>query len=258
MAESLPEIKKESLPVGGSVASGGQLSPFEMMTEALKSGVDLDRMEKLMELQERHEEREAKKAYYAAVAAFKKDAPRIIKDMRVDFSTSKGRTAYNHASGGNVLQTLAESLSKHELSLSFKQTQVNGLITVRCTMSHARGHSDFTELSSAPDSSGGKNSIQAMSSANSYLQRYTALAISGIGTHEPDDDGRNADFVPMSNKQISEVTDMINEYVTNPSDFFGYLSSQLGKEIKQVEDIPSSAYAGVIKDLKGIAERGNG
>ena len=42
------------------------------------------------------------------------------------------------------------------------------------------------------DTSGGKNNIQAMGSAVSYLERYTLLAITGLSTKEMDDDGRGA------------------------------------------------------------------
>ena len=48
-------------------------------------------------------------------------------------------------------------------------------------------------MQSLPDTSGSKNSIQAISSAVTYLQRYTLLAATGLSTSELgnlDNDGR--------------------------------------------------------------------
>ena len=58
----------------------------------------------------------------------------------------------------------------------FRTAQQDGLVRVTCVMSHRDGYSEETSLQSGVDASGNKNSIQAIGSAITYLQRYTLKA----------------------------------------------------------------------------------
>ena len=150
--------------------------------------LDLDRLEKLLTLKERWEKTEGVKAYTAAMVEFKKHAPDIIKNKAVAY----GNTAYKHATHDEVTDKLSEALAQFGFSHAWSMTQKDNAITVRCTLTHVGGHSEYAELISMHDGSGGKNSIQAIASANSYLQRYTLLAVAGASTKDmPNDDGRD-------------------------------------------------------------------
>jgi len=164
--------------------------------EAVAKGADLDKLEKLLELQIRWEQNEAKKEYVKAMAAFKLDPPEIEKDRHVKFSTSKGVTEYRHASLANVTDKINAGLSEHGLSAAWVTKQDNGNITVACKITHILGHSEETVLTASPDLSGSKNPIQAIGSAISYLQRYTLLSLTGLATHDMDDDGNGAGSEP--------------------------------------------------------------
>lgn len=165
-------------------------SPLAMAAEFIKkdSNVDIDKLSKLLDIQERWEKNEAKKAYVEAMAAFKANPPRIKKDKHVKY----GNTKYDHASLENVTATINQALSKHGLTAAWKTEQTNGSVTVTCTITHIFGHSEQTSLTSAPDTSGSKNPIQAIGSTVSYLQRYTLLSLVGLATEGQDDDGRAA------------------------------------------------------------------
>jgi hypothetical protein len=71
-------------------------SPLAMASEFIKkdSNVDIDKLAKLLDIQERWEANEAKKAYVEAMAAFKASPPTIYKDRHVKY----GNTEYDHAS----------------------------------------------------------------------------------------------------------------------------------------------------------------
>ena len=167
------------------------ITPMSMLQMAVSQNADLDKLEKLMALQERWEANDARKAYISALADFKSDPLIINKDKHVEFQTSKGVTAYNHATLGNICNIIGAALAKHGLSYRWA-TEQNGKIKVTCTLMHSLGHSESVSLESSADESGGKNSIQAIGSAVSYLQRYTLLAITGTATQEQDDDGKGA------------------------------------------------------------------
>jgi hypothetical protein len=79
-------------------------TPGDLLRYAMESGADLDRLEKLMQMQLAWEANEARKAYVAAMVEFKKKPPEIFKDKHVSFDTQKGMTEYDHATLGNVVE----------------------------------------------------------------------------------------------------------------------------------------------------------
>lgn len=68
-------------------------------------------------------------------------------------------------------------------------------------------------MGAAPDTGGAKNAIQARASAQTYLQRYTLKAITGLSEQDDDDDGRGSGrpdevqaMVDEFKKQIAEAS----------------------------------------------------
>lgn len=161
-------------------------SPIMKLAEMQADGkIDAAGLKQMMELQFMYEENEAKKAYTVAMAAFKADPPKIMKDKTVSY----GQTSYKHASLANVTSTINKALSVHGLSAAWFTEQVESLVKITCTVTHVLGHSENTSLSAPPDDSGSKNVIQQIASTVSYLERYTILAITGLATDDMDDDG---------------------------------------------------------------------
>jgi hypothetical protein len=178
---------------------------------AIEQKSDLATIEKFMDLRERWEKNQAVKAYNEAMTKFKANPPEIDKNKHVKFQTLKGVTEYNHADLFNVTDKISSELSKYGLSASWTTNQIDKQISVTCKISHVQGHFESTTLSSSPDDSGGKNSIQAIGSAVTYLQRYTLLALTGLATREQDNDGKTAEDIKyISDKQKSTLVDMFN------------------------------------------------
>ncbi len=182
--------KKEQAVIVAEQVHDIQQTPSALLALAVQKDLDIEKLTKLMDLHERWEKNEAKKQYVAAITAFKQNPPKIVKDMHVEFTTSRGKTSYNHASLGNVVASITEGLSQHQLTVNWSTQQTNGDISVTCSITHVGGHSENTNMTAPPDDSGGKNRIQAIGSTISYLQRYTLLAIVGLATNEFEDDGR--------------------------------------------------------------------
>jgi hypothetical protein len=155
--------------------------------------VDLDRMERLLVMQERLAAKRAESDFIAAMAQFKQKAPKIQKDKRVHFTSQKGTTDYRHATLGAVCQAAIAGLADVGISHRWDLEQLQGgRITVTCILTHIGGHSTRTALTGSPDDTGNKNSIQQVSSTITYLERYTLLAATGLATDDQDDDGRAA------------------------------------------------------------------
>jgi len=164
-----------------------------LIRTAVEKGYDPAFISQLMDLQERNDKRIAEQAYVKAMANFKKNPPKIDKDRHVQYDTQKGRVDYRHASLANVTEKISSALGENGLSASWKTEQENGVIKVTCSITHELGHGESTSLSGAADLTGSKNAIQAVGSTISYLQRYTLLALTGLATHDMDDDGIESD-----------------------------------------------------------------
>lgn len=177
-----------------SDASRTEITPAQMLQIAVQQGADLDRLQKLMDLQERWEANQARKAFVAAMAAFKSQPPEIVKDKHVAYTNSRNQiTEYDHATLGGVCAAIVKGLSEHGISHRWDVKQSENRIHVTCILTHAQGHSESVSLNSAADDSGGKNGIQAIGSAITYLQRYTLLAATGLAAIDDDDDGKGTE-----------------------------------------------------------------
>ena len=163
-----------------------EISPMQMIQAAVEQNVDIDKLQRLMDFKERWEATEARKAYVVAMTAFKKTPPEIVKDTKVEF----GQTEYYHATLEQVCAVIAPALADHGFSYVWKTSQEQGgQITVECIITHEGGHSTSVSLSGMPDTSGGKNAIQAVASTVTYLERYTLMAATGSAAKDQDNDG---------------------------------------------------------------------
>lgn len=211
-----------------------RMGPSALIELAISKGADLDKLEKLLTLQERYEATEARKAYNKAIAEFKANPPEIDKDKKVAY----GNTKYNHASLYNVTEKINCELSKYGLSASWT-TKQNGTISVTCKITHVRGHSEETTLSAPSDTSGSKNAIQAIGSTITYLQRYSLLSLTGLATYDQDDDGQAATPAVeyITDKERSELLDMCADCGADMPRFLKYL------KVEGLDKLPKSELA---------------
>lgn len=177
--------------MSGELARVEQPTPMAMLQIAVQQGADVDKLKAMMEMTFEWERNEARKAYAAAMVAFKADPPRIFKNATVDFTSAKGRTNYKHATLDNVNDLIAAGLQKVGISARWRTEQPEGgQVRVTCILTHVLGHSEETTLHAARDESGNKNSIQAVVSTVTYLERQTLLSATGMAVSNSDDDGR--------------------------------------------------------------------
>lgn len=181
----------DQLPAVAAQTDAGALMQI-IQRAATDQTFDVAKLEKLLEVRERWEAAEARKAFVTALNAFKAAPPTVTKNKQVRFKTDRGTTEYRHATLDNVCEAIGEALSKHGLSHRWEVTQDKDVIRVACVLTHVLGHSERVSLEAMPDKSGSKNGIQAVGSTVTYLQRYTLLSVTGMATTDQDDDGRGA------------------------------------------------------------------
>lgn len=157
--------------------------PRPLLELAIEKGAGVDQLEKLMDLQERWERKEAAKSFKAAMVDFQNNKPVVIKTERAHNS--------KYAPLAKIQQAVDPVLSQYGISYRWEQSQdENGGITITCIISHVNGHEERTSLTAPKDSSGSKNAIQSLGSTVSYLKRYTLEGAIGLAT-DKDDDGGN-------------------------------------------------------------------
>ena len=182
--------------------SGGLL---EVIARAARDpSVDIDKMERLILMQERVQERNARISYYAALAELQTQLPVISE--RGGIKDRNGNIQSTYALWEDVNEAIRTPLSEHGFALTFKVRRTENEIAVTGILSHRDGHSEQTELSLPSDASGSKNAVQAIGSSTSYGKRYTAYALLNITSTGEDDDGKRAGgFEPVSLEQLDEL-----------------------------------------------------
>lgn len=197
------------VPAPQQTAVSTMATPADLLRIAVESGADLDRLERLMSLQERWEAKQAKQSYDVAFAAFKAEAVTILKGRKVTDGPLKGKS---YAELHDVVNAVTPALSKHGLSSSWKLTKDDkDWMEVTCYLRHINGHEESVSMGGPPDAGGAKNAIQARASTKTYLERYTLKAITGLSEQDDDDDGRgagsgrNGDVQALVAKWSSEV-----------------------------------------------------
>jgi hypothetical protein len=182
----------EHMPV--VVQSSG---PMRLLEIAVQRGGNIEELEKLMALAERHDANEARKAFNVAKAAFNAENITITKDKENKQFGSMYTTI------GNLVNTVRPFLGKHGLAADWTFSQTNG-IEVTCTLSHERGHSECVTLKVPPDTSGAKNPIQQIKSSITYARAATFEAVCGLASTDDanaDDDGNGAGVVTKEDRQ---------------------------------------------------------
>ncbi len=167
---------------------------MEVLQLAVQQGADVDKLSKLLEIQERWEANEARKAFNVAFSAFKSEAVAVLKNVTVTDGPLKGK---KYADLFGVVKAVSPMLAKHGLSHSWKLSRdEKDWMEVTCTIRHTQGHWEQVSMGAAPDTGPGRNAIQARGSAKSYLERYTLLAATGLAASDQDDDGKATEAAP--------------------------------------------------------------
>lgn len=178
-------------------------TPTSLVRLAVEQNFDIEKLEKLLQLQRDWQREEARKAFFSALSKFQSEIPPILKSGSVDAGRGGKR---KFASLGVINEAIRPWLYANGLSFRFAQSQGPAGITVTCIVSHSDGHSEETTLTAGADVSGGKNAIQSIGSTITYLERYTLVGALGLTTVDDDDDGNQGqaetqDLAAMTGEQ---------------------------------------------------------
>ncbi len=221
------------------------LTPMDMIDRAVQSGANVETLGKLMELQERWDRNQARKAFDEAMSAAKAEIPVIFKNREVDFTSAKGRTNYRHEDLAGIARVVDPILTKHGLSYRYRTSSVpSEPVTVTCIVTHRLGHSEENTLSAGRDESGNKNSIQAVGSTITYLQRYSLKAALGLSASNDDDAKTAAMGETVDTEQIDKLRSLIVEVAADIPKFCKYM------KVEKIDDIAAKDFKRAVSALE--------
>lgn len=182
-------------------------SPSQLIHLAIEKGAGIEQIEKLMDLQDRWEKKEAKKSFLDALSSFQSSVPQLKKNKTAKISPRNGGSAfsYKYADLGSITEQLKKPLRDNGLSYRWEFSELNGIMKVTCFVSHRDGHTEQTSMEAGKDDSGAKNNIQQKGSTQTYLQRYTLIGALGLSTADGDNDGNNGTPPGENKKELSEA-----------------------------------------------------
>lgn len=150
---------------------------------------DMDKLEKMLDLQQRILDRNAKQAFTADLAAMQAELPLVGKH-------GEGHNKAKYALLEDINEAIRPTLKRYGFAVTFRIKQQQGSATITAILSHRLGHSEETDLLLPLDTSGSKNAVQAVGSTVSYGKRYALCALLNISTGD-DNDGN----IPIQNSQ---------------------------------------------------------
>ena len=214
------------------VVPAAPLTPMTLIERVLSNGADMALIDKFMEMQERWDIRNARKAFDEAIAAAKAEIKPIHRN-------ATGHNSKRYADFAAIAEAIDQILSKHGLHYRFRTTQ-NERISVTCILSHKAGHSEETTLSGPADQTGNKNAIQAIGSTQTYLQRYTLVSMLGLAASN-DDDGKAAGGKPLiTQNQADSIRETLEANGKDRARFLKWA------KVEKIEDISADQYEACI------------
>ncbi|WP_422446225.1 MULTISPECIES: ERF family protein [unclassified Endozoicomonas] len=211
--------------------------PTRLIELAISQNADIEKLERLMDLQERWERNDAQKQFSQAFARFQAEMPNVKKSKQTSFNTNKGGTMqYSYAAMDDIVKAINPVLHKHGLSYRFEQVMNEKVISVTCILTHSSGHSESCSMAGLPDMTGNKNPMQQLASSFSYLKKYTLTGVLGLATVDEDNDGH---YDQTAQPQTTTATSQPNNAYPQErfNNNFGSWKSAIENGQKTPEDI---------------------
>lgn len=214
-------------------------------------------LEKMLDMQERLEARQAEREFNEALGRLSAKMPRVKKNGTIDLIDKRGHNKgiLKFAKWEDIDKIIRPLLGEEGFTLSFNsapRTVEGGGLIVTGTLLHRDGHSRSASMPLALDTGPGRNNLQAMGSTLSYGKRYCAEMLLNIVREGEDDDGRTGGAEYVSAEQCANLQHLIRETGTNLDRFLNTFG------ISALPDLPAAAYTAAHNMLASKAKKAEG
>jgi hypothetical protein len=199
---------------------------------ALDARADVEKLDRVMAMYDRLKAKGAELAFNAAKGRILKKLAgiKIVKNRPVLSEIEKGKPqkgtfeAFKYAPLEEIDKHLRPLLAEEAMDLSYSdEPWEGGGILIRGRLKHLpSGHYEDSFMPAPLDTTGGKSSVQAVGSTNSFLRRYVACNIFNIVVVGDDDDGTGG---TLDEAQTKTVLDLMKRAKVGPK-FLKYMRAQ--------------------------------
>jgi len=243
-------VTREEAPPPAAAMSEAAAIFHVIERAAMNPAVDIEKMERLLQMQERVMARNAKAAYAEAFAAMQPELPIVDKRGRIEIRAKNDDTkviqSTPYALWEDINEAIRPVMAQHGFGLSFRTgVASDGKITVTGVLAHREGHSEETMMTLAHDSTGSKNAVQAVGSSLSYGKRYTAGLLLNFTSRGEDDDGEAAEAEgTISEEQAANIRVIAEEVGADIPKFCRFL------KVESIPELPARRYQEALKALQ--------
>ena len=138
-------------------------------------------------------------------------------------------------------------LQKYGFAVTFRTEQQQGAVAITAVLSHRQGHTQESTLVLPNDTSGNKNTVQAIGSTVSYGKRYALCALLNISTGD-DADGKPPQAAGLNKEQAKRLRDALK--VAGLDDAYICNATHIAK----LEDLDPLRLDAAINHLKAKAQ----
>jgi hypothetical protein len=214
-AEVLTRIDTEPSAVPAVHQPDKYLSVIERL--ATDKNVDIEKLQKIIDMKNREEDREAEQAFNADMVLAQAEIKTVVKNQY------NNQTRSNYADLGAVIKASKPAYTKHGFSLSFYQgeTPLERHIRVMVDVMHRNGHTKTRYYDVPLDNTGiagktNKTLVHGGGSSVSYGRRYLTCMIFNIPTGD-DDDGQTAgDVEYITGEDLDHIKKLHEETMSDP------------------------------------------
>lgn len=165
---------------------------FGSMIERLAAnpGVDVEKLARLITMQEGIIAHNAKAAFNASFARMQPELPEVTERGAI---AVKGVVRSTYAKLEDINEAIRPVLKEYGFAVRHRTewpAEKPGIIRIVGILSHEQGHSEESAFEAPMDRSEYRTDIQSMGSTVSYGRRYTTLDLLNITTRGADDDGQ--------------------------------------------------------------------
>ncbi len=162
-------------------------NPQSLMALALTQGASPEVIGKFMDLQDRWEAKQSKKAFDAAMADFQMECPVIKKGKMV--KDNSGKILYSYAPIDSIVVQVKDIIQKHGFSYQVKTGERASMLFATCIVKHKAGHAEETTFE-VPLGTGTAimSGPQKHAASLTFAKRYAFCNAFGIMTGNEDTD----------------------------------------------------------------------
>ena len=200
-------------------------SPAEMIRLAVKDGADLDKLEKLLTLQERWEANEARKVFASSFALAQEKIALVIK------TKVNPQTHSKYADLGDIIESAKPVYTKEKFSVIFYEEETAKVKNVRvcADVLHSAGHKETYHYDVPLDGIGIKGNpnmtkIHGKSSSVSYGRRYLMCMIWNIPTGDDDGNAAGKPIEYIDDKQKNFIIDNLSDLNLSIDSFLKFMN----------------------------------